>query len=673
MSKFWLGCRCAGGSTVLMVLALLLAACGVVSEPAGVTLRRGTLVDWLEEMGELVPRDPALVVATFNARLAWAIDDGAWVEEGDPVFILDDAEERTAVAERRAQLVQTRQELLLAELDRQLTEQEALVELGRAERELHMAQIRHRIATEPAEGGDALLRLDAALSPREEELDERRLSYERATEAALVAEESWLESQEQWQLLRDERLRQELRSEELAGPAGIDLDLEPARRDEVERARAELAEQRKALAKLAEREAEARRAVEQARLAHEEARAVREPLAAQLRSLEAELEEYYVRLEIEKRALPAVRLRLDREVAQLRLQAAERAVAAGEQAFAEGALAQTEIDRLRESAADERARIELLETRLAMAERGPSPAQLAELTADLDRARHDAEAARADLERRLAERDAELALVRARVAEMAAEVEVRARRFPSILENAIALAERERELLDPDDVAGREQLDLELAGLHADLARARERPPAVHLSPAAGLARVLSDGEGRPRAPGDQIWDADALVRIFPAGEMDVAVAINEVDAGRVTAGQRVEVRIEALGGPWRPGRVAHVSGVGVDLSEHQGGDFAGVTVFDARIALAGSDPALRQGMSALLRVELDRREEVLWLPRGAVAIADDGQMQVQVLEQGRPVPRSIAGERFGHDTVIVHAGLHEGERVAWLRGAAHD
>jgi multidrug efflux pump subunit AcrA (membrane-fusion protein) len=85
---------------------------------------------------------------------------------------------------------------------------------------------------------------------------------------------------------------------------------------------------------------------------------------------------------------------------------------------------------------------------------------------------------------------------------------------------------------------------------------------------------------------------------------------------------------------------------------------------FDVVIALDGTDPRLRSGMSASARLELERLDDVLIVPRAAV-FSRDGATVAYVLGGGEPETRPITVGRLGLDQAVITSGLRAGERVA--------
>ena len=81
-------------------------------------------------------------------------------------------------------------------------------------------------------------------------------------------------------------------------------------------------------------------------------------------------------------------------------------------------------------------------------------------------------------------------------------------------------------------------------------------------------------------------------------------------------------------------------------------------------VTLDEVDPRLRPGMTATIRVAVDRIAGALVVPAEAV-FSDRGEDVVYVLQRGSAVRRPIEVDRRNAEQVVVRGGIAAGERIA--------
>lgn len=658
---------------VIMVVAVIAAL--VVFRPReavtvtyeAVSVQHGTIVDELHELGELVPRDPVLVKAPFSGRLRFVVEDGSWVDKDAMLFSIGDEDELKRLADDRGNLLTARQQMRLSLLRRQQAAHDEGRKLDAAKRNREVEELRMRVVETRPKGGMALVELHEKLLPLEAETEQVRAAYTKAQESYQASQDAYLDALDRMQEHRDAILRATQRCEELEAIASPDPGLitnaaTRARRDQGVQ---ELAEAKVTLDALRKRTGELTRALATARAARDATVTPRDAAQARLAERDRIERELYVAVEIEKRGAALAQLQLDEQGAKLGLADAEQRVAEGKRSFEAGAIGQAAYDDLQAALATARDNLTIISEKIALADRPTSPEILEEARMRLERARLRASQAQEVHDRNLELMDREIAVAKARVARLEYFVEMRAARFPSLIESNIEFAKRERENLDPDDHDRRAQLDADIARQEKQLVEAKKRPPNQVLSPGAGIVRVSRDHwSRRARQAGDRVWEDDALVELYPPANMEVRLRLNEVVVARVATGMRVTVIIPSLANLGIAGTVVQVSAVGrdkfADLKDEVGP--AGVVQYDARIRLDQERDDFRQGMSALVDITCGSVESA-WLPLGAVR--RDGDRWV-ALAGDTPTPVPVHGRPYGADRFKVDGGLKPGDRV-WI------
>ncbi len=652
---------------------------------------RGDAVALLRETGTLAPRDPLIVAVPFDGKLQWVIEDATWVQQGEPLFIISDDDELKKVADERQQLEEATQDRELAALKlAQAVETEAR-KVRKAQDDLTLEKARHRILTEPAKGGAELVRLDRELRPMAEGTAGVRTRFEAVRDAWQRAQDAYLDRLDGWQQHQDALLRQENRLDELAaavreaanrpadamrkqkrearpggdkpgkpdqGKADPEKKEPPKPAVDPAKERADILAERERLRGLTDG---LRTGLDAARTARDAATGPRDEAAAALAASEEAERDLRIRIEIEKRRLPATQLELDLRLAEVSDAEAVRRLAEGKASLEAQVISQAAYDDLVAVAEQARSQLTTTRERLAIAARPAGEEVLAEARARLAKAVQAAAQAEAVRDRNLEIQRQEGAVLDARIARLSASLAVRARRFPSTIEQEIAARERSSSL-HPEDAARPAD---EIAGLKRDLEKARAAPPNVLLAPAAGLVKVRREGD-RQKLAGDQAWQADPMCEVYPPQNMEVVVRVNEVNVPRLKQGMRVTAEVPALGRLPRTGVISQVAGVGRDKNELLGRKGqAGVTQYEARIVLDpgtdGRDGDFRQGMTALVAIELERVPGALWLPRAAVERGGGG-WAVHRTPGGPPSP--VTGRPVGDDAFVIESGLQEGDQV---------
>lgn len=159
---------------------------------------------------------------------------------------------------------------------------------------------------------------------------------------------------------------------------------------------------------------------------------------------------------------------------------------------------------------------------------------------------------------------------------------------------------------------------------------------------------------------GDRPWPGAAIAELPSMGTIVAMAHADEADRGRLQVGQDVRVRIDALPDKELTGTIADIS----TLARADIGTWPPPRNFDVRVALARSDPGLRPGMSATLRVVVDRVPKTTIVPAPAV-FTKSGRSVVYVLAGGGFEERAIEVARRSGEQVAVARGVKPGERVA--------
>lgn len=169
------------------------------------------------------------------------------------------------------------------------------------------------------------------------------------------------------------------------------------------------------------------------------------------------------------------------------------------------------------------------------------------------------------------------------------------------------------------------------------------------------IAPGMQIGGGSVTVGGQNGTTLTTIANIKSSGTPSVSVNLSEVDAAKVSTGNKATVTFDALPSKTFTGRVIGINTTGTVSS--------GVTSYPATIILDSPDDKILPNMSATANIITDIKDNVLLVPTAAVQ-SNGGQSAVRVVKNGQitSVP-VVVGESSDSQTEIV-SGLNEGDSV---------
>jgi HlyD family secretion protein len=335
----------------------------------------------------------------------------------------------------------------------------------------------------------------------------------------------------------------------------------------------------------------------------------------------------------------------------------------------------------------EKARIKLEQARLEFEKFGT--AQDAELTQKRTQKEYDTK--NLDLRKERFEREKSLAaegLVPGREVELAT-AEITAKEFSlerQVKDLELAEAQTSADELDKQAAVTRAEADLARAKSQEEdgirtasvavqvrenqLARVRDQvDDAVIRAPVDGIVLFEEQSQGmlgrRPLQPGDQIWPRRPVATIPDLNAMRVALELSQEESALVKPGQEVVITVPALPGQTFPGTVTDIAQTGRDSTFPGTGMPRGERTFPMRIKVDDrKDAPLRPGMTALVRIIVERIPDAVSVPLECVFERDD--QHVVYVRRGRDF-RAVEVELGpeSDDGVVIAKGLEGGEEVS--------
>lgn len=159
---------------------------------------------------------------------------------------------------------------------------------------------------------------------------------------------------------------------------------------------------------------------------------------------------------------------------------------------------------------------------------------------------------------------------------------------------------------------------------------------------------------------GDRAWSGAVVAEIPDPTKLYLAARVDEADRGRLRPGMQATVTSDALPGLEMKARLTAFS----TLARPDFTSWPPGRNFDVNIDFEGREARVHPGMSAAIRVAVDRLERTLLVPSRAI-VQRDGRAIVYVARRGAYEARSVVVARRNQQQAAIASGLEAGERVA--------
>jgi macrolide-specific efflux system membrane fusion protein len=168
---------------------------------------------------------------------------------------------------------------------------------------------------------------------------------------------------------------------------------------------------------------------------------------------------------------------------------------------------------------------------------------------------------------------------------------------------------------------------------------------------------------GEVVTPGVQAtFEGKALLTVSDLSTLLVKADLNQIDVARVKLGQKVTVTLDALPGKSYEAAITKIAPASITPKDKQ------VDVFPVEATLVKADPAIKPGMTADVRIHIEKKDHVLALPIEAVVKEAGKQYVTKVVpgEKGKQKTDKAevkVGARNDREIEIV-SGISEGDKV---------
>lgn len=150
----------------------------------------------------------------------------------------------------------------------------------------------------------------------------------------------------------------------------------------------------------------------------------------------------------------------------------------------------------------------------------------------------------------------------------------------------------------------------------------------------------------------------EALISIPDLAKMQVKLYLNEIDRAEISPGQKVKVILDAYPDTVFSGTVREVA----RLAQNIRGD-SELKGFVVYVEINGRGSQLKPGLSARVRIEINRLQDVFRVPVGTI-FEVKGQPVVYPFHKTRPVKVSLGPRNDAY--VAIRGNLKKGMKIAW-------
>ncbi|NLI13576.1 efflux RND transporter periplasmic adaptor subunit [Pelotomaculum propionicicum] len=186
-------------------------------------------------------------------------------------------------------------------------------------------------------------------------------------------------------------------------------------------------------------------------------------------------------------------------------------------------------------------------------------------------------------------------------------------------------------------------------------------------SPMNGIVSAINGGEGQRATANNNSTSSGSGFITLISEALQVEAQVNEADIGNLAIGQTAQLTVNSFPNKTFTGKVSSISPVATTVSN--------VQVYDTVIQLDENQTGLKAGMPATITIIVEKAENVLTVPKGAVTYAakqagagnngPGGGANVIVMDKsGNMTTRKVVLGLSDSSSYEVKEGLNEGETV---------
>jgi HlyD family secretion protein len=164
-----------------------------------------------------------------------------------------------------------------------------------------------------------------------------------------------------------------------------------------------------------------------------------------------------------------------------------------------------------------------------------------------------------------------------------------------------------------------------------------------------------------PFKPGDRVYPGAGLAELPDNSTLRVSARVEEAERGRIKIGQPVTLRLDAIPDRTLQGKIDEISPTAsMDFT----GGWPFPRNFSLGVSITDSDNRVASGMSATVRVAVDRVNDAVVIPVNSV-FRKSGHAVAYVLQGSKFVETPIEVARRNSEEAMIAKGISPGDRVA--------
>ncbi|HCT45138.1 MAG: efflux transporter periplasmic adaptor subunit [Phycisphaerae bacterium] len=246
-----------------------------------------------------------------------------------------------------------------------------------------------------------------------------------------------------------------------------------------------------------------------------------------------------------------------------------------------------------------------------------------------------------------------------RIAELDSEIEQKALTLERVRrESSSDLVQAEARLRAREAELKRQQGRLDK--IEDQIAKTKMYAPADGMVVYATSSEFSWRGDTEPLDEGQEVRERQELIHLPTADSMMVRMQIHESSLGKVSVGQPVNIKIDALPESSFTGRVTKIAPLPDAQSVFMNPD---LKVYDTDVMIDGVHHQLRTGMSCQATILIEKHLDAIAVPLQSV-VGRGSDSMVYVIEGNKGIPRKVTTGLDNNAMIHIIDGLKAGEKI---------
>jgi hypothetical protein len=159
---------------------------------------------------------------------------------------------------------------------------------------------------------------------------------------------------------------------------------------------------------------------------------------------------------------------------------------------------------------------------------------------------------------------------------------------------------------------------------------------------------------------GETVWPRMTVIKIPDLSEMESIIKVNEIDAAKITLGDRVSLRLDAFEEQVYSGRIFNIAPL-ADKADSE--EESHIKDYEVVINIDETDQTVKPGMSTKVRIILDEIPNSMYVPIGAV-FEQNGEAVV-FAKRNYPKPKPVKLGKRNDRYIIIEGDIKDSDEIA--------